>query len=72
MYITEFGNIYIVSSKYLEILEKEKEDAVINEEYELAGNLKENISKIESRMNEWYYLGKDGERVYTETLCTGK
>ena len=23
MYITEFGNIYIVSSKYLEILEKE-------------------------------------------------
>lgn len=68
MYITEFGNIYIVSSKYLEILEKEKEDAVINEEYELAGNLKEKISKIESRMNEWYYLGKDGERVYAETL----
>jgi hypothetical protein len=33
-----------------------------------AGNLKEKISKIESRMNEWYYLGKDGERLYTETL----
>lgn len=67
-YITQFGNIYFESSKCVEILEKEKENLIKNEEYESVGDVVEKISKIESDINKWYSISKNGEKVYPETF----
>lgn len=68
IYITQFGNIYFESSKCVEILEKEKESLIKNEEYESVGDVVEKISKIKSDINKWYSISKSGEKVYTETF----
>ena len=68
IYITQFGNIYFESSKCVEILEKEKESLIKNEEYESVGDVVEKISKIKSDINKWYSVSKSGEKVYTETF----
>ena len=68
IYITQLGNIYFESSKCVEILEKEKESLIENEEYESVGDVVEKISKIKSDINKWYSISKSGEKVYTETF----